>query len=452
MSSRKRAISEVEDAAESDKPGRRPALDHLAEDSTAGESQTYELSYPPKSKTAAAVPFQQPSTLLTFSYTPERVLEFTDSALRYYVDPPLRAELKYGYERWIKRPEEKGRLDGLLKAVLKYRSRVDAGGADGAAWLRDIAVVSWRGVMTKILTAPYEDRDGWELNVMLVDGTLYLEEHTSNEKLVEKEYMEPRHRLFSYFGYSFESYCTSSHPDRREVHAEGRSHPFGWGGDVDTNVQWCAVVKTKLGDQRLVIGGEVDCVRERFKGSTDTLVELKTSMTIRGPQDEAKFEKKLLKFYFQSFLLGVPEIVVGFRTPQGQISTTQSFKTIQIPRMVRGKPHAWDPSICLDWGHRFLQFLKSTLASQTNALRERSVWRARFSPGSGVTLSPLDDSGVAEVEAGEDRVGFLPKWYVDELKGRAKPSQDTAANRPAPAADPADSVDTSASSQPPAPG
>ncbi|TFY74424.1 hypothetical protein EWM64_g9588, partial [Hericium alpestre] len=36
------------------------------------------------------------------------------------------------------------------------------------------------------------------------------------------------------------------------------------------------------------------------------MVELKTSMNIRGAQDEARFEKKLLKFYFQSFLLGVP--------------------------------------------------------------------------------------------------------------------------------------------------
>ena len=30
---------------------------------------------------------------------------------------------------------------------------------------------------------------------------------------------------------------------------------------MDTNVQWCSVVKTKLGDTRMVIGGEVDCVR-----------------------------------------------------------------------------------------------------------------------------------------------------------------------------------------------
>ncbi|KAF8910602.1 hypothetical protein CPB84DRAFT_1764102, partial [Gymnopilus junonius] len=39
--------------------------------------------------------------LTTFSYTPEHVQEFTDSALRYYVDPPPGANLSYGFERWV---------------------------------------------------------------------------------------------------------------------------------------------------------------------------------------------------------------------------------------------------------------------------------------------------------------------------------------------------------------
>ena len=126
---------------------------------------------------------------------------------------------------------------------------------------------------------------------MLLNDTLYLEEHLTSAQLKSKNDMPPRQRLMTYYGYAFESWCTSDSPTQG-----------GWGGDVDTNVQWCQVVKTKLGSTRLLMGGEVDCVRPR----EDTLVELKTSMAIRGPQDEQKFEKKLLKFYLQSFLLGVP--------------------------------------------------------------------------------------------------------------------------------------------------
>ena len=74
--------------------------------------------------------------------------------------------------------------------------------------------------------------------------------------------MTPHHRLQSYFGYSFESFCTSSLPDRRPpIDRDGRHDVEGWGGDVNTNEQWCSVMKTKLGSDRLVIGGEVDCVR-----------------------------------------------------------------------------------------------------------------------------------------------------------------------------------------------
>ena len=55
--------------------------------------------------------------------------------------------------------------------------------------------------------------------------------------------------------YSFESFCTSpcAHPPEPATRD-------GWGGDVNTNVQWCAVVKASLGDLRMVLGGEVDCV------------------------------------------------------------------------------------------------------------------------------------------------------------------------------------------------
>ncbi|KIK28841.1 hypothetical protein PISMIDRAFT_673079 [Pisolithus microcarpus 441] len=73
--------------------------------------------------------------------------------------------------------------------------------------------------------------------------------------------MTPRNRLLTYYGYAFESYCTTSQPSgHRDVPPDSQDVP-GWGGDVNTNVQWCSVVKTKLADRRVIMGGEVDCVR-----------------------------------------------------------------------------------------------------------------------------------------------------------------------------------------------
>ena len=135
----------------------------------------------------------------------------------------------------------------------------------------------------RILIAPYEDRDGWELNVMFVNGTLYFEEHATEERLAERwnylvtdsltrcirflmgwnrANMNARQRSQMYYGYAFESYCTSEKPITREPRSNPHPEdPPGWGGDVNTNVQWCSVVRTKLGDTRMIIGGEVDCVR-----------------------------------------------------------------------------------------------------------------------------------------------------------------------------------------------
>uniref|UniRef100_A0A0W0FGQ7 Decapping nuclease n=1 Tax=Moniliophthora roreri TaxID=221103 RepID=A0A0W0FGQ7_MONRR len=295
-------------------------------------------------------PFQQPTPLTSFSYTPEHVQEFADSALRYFAPippsllgnprggPSRGLDLGYGYERWVRKPEDRGRIDSLLNAVNMVCERGTGNGEGKLMRLKDVSVVAWRGVITRIITAPYEERDGWEMNVMVMDGTMYLEEHLTDDKLHEKNNVEERHRRAMYYGYAFESYSTWETP------FNDNPAPNKWGGDVNTNVQWCSVVRTKLGDMRMVIGGEVDCVRGKYSGRTDEFVELKTSLTIRGPSDEVKFEKKLLKFYFQSFLLGVPEIVVGFRTPRGQLTSTKSYKTMEIPRMVRGKPGGWDPS------------------------------------------------------------------------------------------------------------
>ncbi|KAJ3558064.1 hypothetical protein NP233_g11584 [Leucocoprinus birnbaumii] len=252
----------------------------------------HQLSYPSPSSTnppTKSPPFQQPTQLLTFSYSPTRDLLFDDSALRYYVLPPQGAKLSYGYDKWVRRgvEEEKGRVDSLLRALCRIKEGKGQGGEVGKERVEGLGVVCWRGVLTKILTAPYsEERDDWELNVMNVGGTLYFEEFVSDERVKEKQAMQ------TYYGYAFESYCTSDTP-RRNSDAADSTVPFGWSGDVNNNVQWCSVIRTKLGNTRILIGGEVDCVRDKYTGQPDTFVELKTSLTIRGPHDEARFEKSV---------------------------------------------------------------------------------------------------------------------------------------------------------------
>ena len=104
--------------------------------------------------------------------------------------------------------------------------------------------------------------------------------------------------------------------------------------------------------------------------------------------------------------------------------TVQSYKTLEIPRFVRGKQNAWDPQICLSWGERFLTWLRDNVgeSESDNAAAPGSVWRVKFMPCVGVELALLSEEERREVEAGEDRVGFLPKWHYTEIQDVSSPS------------------------------
>lgn len=140
---------------------------------------------------------------------------------------------------------------------------------------------------------------------------------------------------------------------------------------------------------------------------------------------------------------------MGFRTPSGVVTAIQSFKTMEIPRQVRGKPGAWNPLVCLEFGDTFFRRIKEVVTT----VDDSSVWRASFSPGVGVSVRLLDKAQVTEVINGEDRVGFLPRWYWDDLiaaRGKAKLSASHVAEAQPSSASPSSSRAPVPISPPPA--
>ena len=85
-------------------------------------------------------------------------------------------------------------------------------------------------------------------------------------------------------------------------------------------------------------------------------VELKTSAEIENDKDALKYERKLLKFWIQSFLLGVPKIIVGFRDKNGILRRLEEMETKNIPGLVkkRGKG-TWDGNLCVNFTASFLE-------------------------------------------------------------------------------------------------
>jgi RAT1-interacting protein len=109
-------------------------------------TQSY-LTYPPPHAPppAVATAFQQPVPLLTYSHDTSHVQVFDDSSMKYLNTPsagcPINLNLNHRYENWVRKPDVRGRLDGLLVALERVKNEV--GGR------LDVGVVSWRGVMTK---------------------------------------------------------------------------------------------------------------------------------------------------------------------------------------------------------------------------------------------------------------------------------------------------------------
>ena len=75
-----------------------------------------------------------------------------------------------------------------------------------------------------------------------------------------------------------------------------------------------------------------------------------------------KFERKLQKFWAQSFLLGVPKIIVGFRTRAGILDHIEEFETVNIPgRVKRNGLASWDGNRCINFVAALLECTCSCL-------------------------------------------------------------------------------------------
>lgn len=97
-------------------------------------------------------------------------------------------------------------------------------------------------------------------------------------------------------------------------------------------------------------------VKPELKDAPITWVELKTSACINNEKGLLKYERKLKKFWIQSFLLGVPKIIVGFRTQNGILDHLEELETKEIPGLVKRKGKgSWDGNVSINFAAAFLE-------------------------------------------------------------------------------------------------
>jgi RAT1-interacting protein len=63
----------------------------------------------------------------------------------------------------------------------------------------------------------------------------------------------------------------------------------------------------------------------------------------------------MMKFWIQSFLLGVPKIIVGFRSRDGVLLRLEEISTVTIPdTAARQRRPMWDGNVCINFANGFL--------------------------------------------------------------------------------------------------
>lgn len=102
-----------------------------------------------------------------------------------------------------------------------------------------------------------------------------------------------------------------------------------------------------------------------------------------------------MKWWLQSFLVGIDNLVVGFRTDDGVVERLEQVRVADLGR----RPKDWDPAVCLNFLLSFLNKIKAELKNTSQIVAE-------FDPVSkSYTIGPTD---------GQD----LPNIFIPEFTDR----------------------------------
>ena len=318
------------------------------------------------------VPFSKPSLISTFEKTSSSFFPAPEPNLQLpnkFVPAAIDTDLNIGFESYIEH-NTVADLDHIMSTLHKAKFNLA---------LNQVGFISYRNNFNKIMSTPYCKRDSWEIGVVRKNGVIYMDTRNFNQESTENE----KQKRFGYVGRRFEFVstqschshqhvlgCTSKRPAGSNVHPET---PLPADSDAlaeHVDKEFCIVTRIRLGDHVVVLGAEVDAWEEELKNETKdregpvnnkreesrrTFVELKTSAVIKHSRQQNKFTRfKLMKFWIQSFLVGVPKIVCGFHD-NGILVKNESFETLRIPSLCRGH---WDGNICLGFTENVLSFLK----------------------------------------------------------------------------------------------
>lgn len=322
-----------------------------------------------------------PKILGCFSVDAERNYKQDLSALRYFACPPKRAsfDLNVNFRHFVEKGRDQAKEE-KLRHLLQFLARnMDRLKREGE--LR-YDFVCFRGLLTKVMITPFT-REDWRVCAMRFQRTVYLWSF-------EEERDFPNKEKFVFWGYNFENYVFSRSPHEKP----------DTGRPVNANEEFCVMFSTRIGDFSILYGAEVDGIDSEAVCHDDTLkntklVEVKTSRFIDSQRSERNFLMKTLKWFCQSYLVGIEDVYVGFRNDRGIVKEVTRCRVDEMPRKAGD---LWDKKKCLKMLSAFLGFVRSVVKDDATYLFDYNCRDGRIS--------------VEKIE-GVSEYSFLPEWCFE---------------------------------------
>ncbi|XP_046390812.1 decapping and exoribonuclease protein-like [Ischnura elegans] len=340
-------------------------------------------------------------------------------------NPEVHFDLRRRSDQIIRKklPTNEIKLDSALEWITSHHQECTD---ENNRFLGDF--VTYRGVLTRIMCSPYEKFEGWIICASKFKGTIYLCKYDTPEKVAEEQSKPERQKEMGDWGYIFEQHLLSEHPGcPPNIHEPNNQ-----------NEEFSCVFRAKIGTYSLVFAAEMDGLEirnpvnfepigndsERLKkmlySKEADFVELKTSANPTDNQREWQKIKrfKSLKWWAQSYLVGVDKIICGYRDNQGIVSRLDRYSVRELPNLGKG---SWDPDVCLQYLSDFLSLVFNKVSAGCDELLWKFSW------------DPRKDPNCIEVELCENSSPyfFLHKWATEKLtptkRKRDESSEDSEA-------------------------
>jgi len=314
---------------------------------------------------------------------------------RYLPDPdliPLYGDLAHNISNYVPKPSlNEPQLDDILTSIQKCNILLD-----------HVDIITWRGIMTKILCSPFDSRSEWTMHGIYRNGIIYLGEKRKPEVINSQNQV-----IASYGGFKFESLTmvpANIPSDQIPPLADRQLVP------VNAIGYFGIVYKACLGEHSLLLSAEMDGLDE----DGQDYLELKTQKIIFNERERLFFFRdKLLKFWIQSYLAGTGKLLIGWRNESFHLVKLENFLNSSIPGIVMENGFQWYGDGMIVFGEKFFDWLKSIILNlkRSKEIKEQEGRKENEEEEIHFILTRKIESKDIEFELSKKRHSFIPDWY-----------------------------------------